>query len=270
MRHGRGPSWVSLRWTAASPVLQVADLGTGFELEARLPDDPAQPGGRGLFLIDRFATRLEVHARAAGGSIVTAVLPVTRATPASHDPPVTPARRVPALDEALPTGGFARESFLRALVVQLAQAIEMQAGPDVAEAAVAQVGADIGSQMELEYRTAKQLVGRLTPDEMGDCYVRLKHTIDGGFRVDEATAQQIVLVNTRCPFGDVVQHAPALCRMTSSVFGGIAARNSDAGASVLLEERIAVGDPQCRITVRFTAGDAALDPWAHRYEKPRG
>ncbi len=269
-RHGHGPSWVSLSWSATSPVLQVADLGAGFELEARLPDDRAQPGGRGLFLIDRFATRVDVRARAAGGSIVTAVLPVTRATSASHDPPVTRLNALPALDEALPTGGFARESFLRALVVQLAQAVEVQAGPDVAEAAVAQVGADVGSQMELEYRAAKQLVDRLTPDEIGDCYVRLKHAIDGGFRVDEANAEQIVLVNTRCPFGDVVQRAPALCRMTSSVFGGIAARNSDDGASVLLEERIAVGDPQCRITVRFNARDAALDPWAHRYDKPRG
>jgi len=84
---------------------------------------------------------------------------------------------------------------------------------------------------------------------MADCYVRLKHAIDGGFYVIEATEHRIVLGNTRCPFGDVVQRAPSLCRMTSSVFGGIAARNSDHGVAVLLEERIAVGDPGCRVVV---------------------
>jgi hypothetical protein len=36
--------------------------------------------------------------------------------------------------------------------------------------------------------------------------------------------------------------------MTSSVFGGIAARNFGQ-ASVILEERIAVGDLQCRVVV---------------------
>lgn len=36
--------------------------------------------------------------------------------------------------------------------------------------------------------------------------------------------------------------------MTSSVFGGIAARNGT-DAAVQLEERIAVGDPECRVTV---------------------
>jgi hypothetical protein len=50
--------------------------------------------------------------------------------------------------------------------------------------------------------------------------------------------------------------------MTSSVFGGIAARNSGE-ASVVLEERIAVGDPECRIVV--TLGERAEGPAAHHY-----
>jgi len=45
------------------------------------------------------------------------------------------------------------------------------------------------------------------------------------------------------PFGGVVTRAPGLCRMT--VFGGIASRNTR-GAAVVLEQRIAVGDPACR------------------------
>ena len=89
----------------------------------------------------------------------------------------------------------------------------------------------------------------MTPEQLGRCFVRLKHAIDGGFSVVEATPERIVLENTRCPFGDSVLRAPALCRMTSSVFGGIAARNTEGEVAVLLEERIAVGDPGCRVVV---------------------
>ena len=67
----------------------------------------------------------------------------------------------------------------------------------------------------------------------------------------EVTPTTIVLENVRCPFGDVVRLAPALCRMTSSVFGGIAARNVDHGATVRLEERIAVGDAGCRVVIEL-------------------
>lgn len=62
--------------------------------------------------------------------------------------------------------------------------------------------------------------------------------------------------------------APSLCRMTSSVFGGIAARNSDDGVAVLLEERIAVGDPGCRVIVylqELPVGELAP---THRYSAP--
>jgi hypothetical protein len=112
-------------------------------------------------------------------------------------------------------------------------------------------------------------VGRLPVERLGECLVRLKHAIDGGFQVVELTDEHIVFTNTRCPFGDVVRNAPALCRMTSSVFGGIAARNSDDGqAAVVLEERIAVGDPGCRIVVHLGPPAAQLVSFAHRYGVP--
>ena len=123
--------------------------------------------------------------------------------------------------------------------------------------------------MEAEYRSARTVVGRMTPPQIADCYLRLKHAIDGEFFVIEASADRIVLGNTRCPFGDVVRRAPALCRMTSSVFGGIAARNSDHQASVVLEERIAVGDPGCRIVV-YLDREPEEPGAAHRYLTPDG
>jgi anti-sigma regulatory factor (Ser/Thr protein kinase) len=268
VRHAGGPLWVSLRWPDAHPVLTVADLGPGFQLDTSLPEDPAAVGGRGLHIVSRLAKSLEREARRSGGSIVSATLPVTKPFVASHDPPRRRQGVLPTLDEAEPGVGFGQDAFLRALVVQLAQAVEERTGPDQAEAAVAQVGTDVGGQMEAEFRRARQVVDRLTPEQIGECYVRLKHAIDGDFVVEEATDERIVLVNSRCPFGDVVRRAPALCRMTSSVFGGIAARNSGQGATVVLEERIAVGDPECRVVVWLDADHPGARQWGHRYETP--
>ncbi len=304
VRHAGGSIWVSLSWLETSPTLTVRDLGPGFDPDRLttaaaaplglldtgvidpLKDDgdlnhslngssrPVEPdveidalpeGGRGLFLVTHLAPVLEAEARRGGGMTVTVELPVKKPVAVSYDPPRRTTGALPALSEARPEGGFGKESFLRALVVQLARAIELSAGPDLAAAAVAQVGIDVGGQMEEEFRVAQSIVGRLTPDQLAHCYVRLKHAIDGGFYVLEATHERIVLGNRRCPFGDVVQLAPSLCRMTSSVFGGIAARNNDEGAAVLLEERIAVGDPGCRVVVYLREPPARTRPLTHQY-----
>jgi predicted ArsR family transcriptional regulator len=198
---------------------------------------------------------------------VSAVLPVTKPAAVSVDPPRRRHDVLPDLDEARPAGGFSREPFLRALAVQLARSVDEIDGPDRAEAVVAQVGIDVGGQMEAEYRRAAQLTGRLTPVQLAECFVRLKRAIDGGFSVESVSDDRIVLVNDRCPFGEAVKRAPALCRMTSSVFGGIAARNSDHSAVVVLEERIAVGDPGCRVHVLLDP-DAQHEVLGHQYRSP--
>lgn len=301
VRHAGGPVWVSLSWREVSPTLTVRDLGPGFDpgLLARAAgdtlgvldagtegltgetmdlEDPRvfeadldvlAEGGRGLFLITHLAPTLEAHSRAGEGMTVSVMLPVRKPTAVSHDRPRHTTSALPALAEAQAGGGFGKESFLRALVVQLAQAVEFQHGPEAGDAVVAQVGADVGGQMEAEFRAAENIVGRMMPEQMARCYVRLKHAIDGGFYVIEANEERIVLGNRRCPFGDVVRLAPSLCRMTSSVFGGIAARNSDEGASVLLEERIAVGDPGCRVVVYLTEPSSEERPLVHQYAAPR-
>ena len=285
VRHAAGPVWVSLTWREVNPRLTVRDVGPGFDPEAlqRVSDGPppdALPdmedlaglgeGGRGFFLMTQLAQDVIVANRGAAGALVSVRLPVKRSAALDHDPPRTTVNPLPGLAEALPEGGFGKESFLRALVVQMARSVEYQNGPDAAEAAVAQVGADVGGQMEAEFRLARDVVGTMTPDQIGECYVRLKHAIDGGFKVVEANEQQIVLVNDRCPFGEAVQLAPALCRMTSSVFGGIAARNNDGPVAVLLEERIAVGDPGCRVVVGLDRSAEVDSDASHIYRKPIG
>jgi hypothetical protein len=300
VRHAGGPIWVSMSWRAVNPLLRVYDLGPGFDpalldvaqrpargllgvtpesppesvLVQEYPDldllslDLLSDSGRGFWLISELAPSLEAQARSGQGMVVSVQLPVPRSTTISHDPPRRRTGALPSLQEAQPEGGFGKEPFLRALVVQLAQAVELQQGPDAADAAVAQVGVDVGGQMEEEYRAAHSVVGRMTPEQIADCYVRLKRAIDGGFYLIEATPDRIVLGNHSCPFGDVVKMAPSLCRMTSSVFGGIAARNSDNGGAVLLEERIALGDPGCKVVVYLGPPPPEQEPLVHFYAAP--
>jgi predicted ArsR family transcriptional regulator len=118
--------------------------------------------------------------------------------------------------------------------------------------------------MEDEYRRARGIADELTVEQIADLYVRLKAAIDGDFYGVEATPERIVLGNRACPFGEVVKRAPGLCRMTSSVFGGIAARNTG-GASVVLEQRIAVGDPECRVVVWLSGERRGQWTAAHDY-----
>ncbi len=265
VEHASGPVWVSVDWTGEHPVLAVHDLGPSFVLSEVSMPAPQARRGRGLAIAADLASHLEVAAKAGGGSRVEAELSVSRSAESDIDPPQRSRNVLPSLEEA-GVGGFGRESFLRALVVQLAQGVERAEGPHAAESAVAQVGTDVGGQMETEYRaTHPDASDDLTYDELGEAYVRLKHAIGGDFYILEASDDKVVLGNRSCPFGEGVIRAPALCRMTSSVFGGMAARNFGE-ATVVLEERIAVGDPQCRVVIYLGEHDEI--PHGHRYKSP--
>lgn len=261
------PVWVSLKWGGEQPVLSVNDLGPGFEL----PDQPARPGadsarGRGLLIVTHLTDHLEVAAKGSGGSRVTVTLPIRRPPSPSFQPkPFSSSQLLPTPDEKNERGQFGRESFLRALVVQLAQSVERDSGPAAAEQLVAELGAGIGFRMEEAFRAKEQQPDApLSAEKMAELFVHLKHGIDGDFFIIEANEERIILGNRRCPFGDAVRHAPALCRMTSSVFGGIGARNRGA-AAVHLEERIAIGDPQCRVTVWLKDPPSEIQPETHFY-----
>lgn len=262
-QHASGPAWVSVDWNNRLPSVSVYDMGSEFSIDPeRLP---SSTGGRGLAIATSLAMDLEIKAREHGGTRVNATFQIERAAPIQHDPPRRPLASLPAAEEAGPDG-FERESFLRALVVQLAQAVESREGPAAAEELIAQVGIDVGSNMEQEYRRAIDGDSvTLDSEQLTECFVRLKHAIDGDFYPVEVTPERIVLANRQCPFGDAVKRAPALCRMTSSVFGGIAANNAGE-ATVLLEERIAVGDHQCKVVVHL--GPTSAEQPGNRYQSP--
>ena len=146
-RHAPGPAWVRTSWTGRRPRLEVHDLGPGFVLEPELPQ-PAAETGRGLFLVNAIADEVAVAAKPRQGSKVTVTLPVRRRVQASHDPPREARDALPVLEEAQEDGTFGREPFLRAVTVELAQTLEARQGPEVADAVVAQVGANVGGRMK--------------------------------------------------------------------------------------------------------------------------
>jgi hypothetical protein len=83
---------------------------------------------------------------------------------------------------------------------------------------------------------------------LSEVLVDLKRRIEGDFYVIEESDEKIVFGNRACPFGDRVLGRPALCMMTSNVFGSIAAENLGY-AKVSLEKTIAQGDTGCRVVV---------------------
>lgn len=143
-----------------------------------------------------------------------------------------------------------RETFLKDLVLELAHTIQSVVGHDEAEGFVKIVGLRIGDAMYSDYTDGRK-EDAWSLEFLAEVLIDLKRKINGGFRVESCRSDEIVLVNDRCPFGPAVKGLPALCQMTSSVFGRISAQ-SQGKANVFIEEAIARGDSRCRVVIRFS------------------
>lgn len=140
-----------------------------------------------------------------------------------------------------------RDIFLRTLLRELSGTLQDVVGLDEASGFISVVGQRIGESIDEQYRDALQ-VNQLSREQVRDVLVDLKRRIQGDFFVLEEDDEKIVFGNRRCPFGDKVLDRPALCMMTSNVFGVIAAQNLSY-AKVALEETIAQGHGGCRVVV---------------------
>ncbi len=149
---------------------------------------------------------------------------------------------VPQLDISLD-----RDLFLRTLIGELSSTLQDVVGLNEAAGFISIVGQRIGDQIHSEYSKALD-VPVLSRQQVADVLVDLKRRINGDFYVIEENEDRIVLGNRACPFGDKVIGRPAMCMMTSNVFGAIAARNLGY-AKIELRETIASGRPECRVIV---------------------
>ena len=158
----------------------------------------------------------------------------------------------PHLDVANAGVALERDAFLRSILHHLAGTLQEVVGLDEASGFVSVVGQRLGEEINAEYKRALGLPA-LAPSQVAAVLVDLKRRIQGDFYVIEETADRIVLGNRACPFGDKVIGRPALCMMTSNVFGHITADNLGY-AKVALEATIAQGHPGCRVVVYLTPG----------------
>jgi predicted ArsR family transcriptional regulator len=142
-----------------------------------------------------------------------------------------------------------RDGFFRSVLRELAGVLEDVVGLDQAEGLISVVGQRLADDINGGYRQALD-VPALDAAQVAEVLVDLKRRLGGGFSVESQTADRIVLRNTTCPFGDHVRGRPALCMMTSNVFGGIVAENLGY-ARVMLEATIANGDAGCRVVIEL-------------------
>lgn len=140
-----------------------------------------------------------------------------------------------------------RDVFLRSLIRELAGTLQDVIGLAEASGFISVVGQRVGDAIDRDYRAALQ-VQRLDRHQVAAVLVDLKRRIQGDFFVIDESEDRIVLGNRACPFGDKVRDRPALCMMTSNVFGSIAAENLGY-AKVELQQTIAAGAPGCRVVV---------------------
>lgn len=147
-----------------------------------------------------------------------------------------------------------RDVFLRTLIRELSGTLQDVVGLEEASGFISVVGQAMGREIDGAYRAALS-VDRLSREQVAGVLVDLKRRIRGDFFVIEADDERIVLGNRACPFAEKVLGRPAMCMMTSNVFGVIAAENLGY-AKVELQETIALGAPGCRVVVHLKPNSA--------------
>lgn len=161
-----------------------------------------------------------------------------------------------------------RDLFARHLLREFTRSLEATLGTEGAETFIGEIGAATGEQFNTYYRAALRTTS-LTREQVANALVDLKRRIQGDFYLVELTEEKVVLGNRACPFGNKVVDRPALCMMTSSVFGSISSANLGY-AKVELQQTIARRDPECRVVVylRPTA-QAEASPGREYISSPR-
>ncbi|MDT8407048.1 MAG: sigma 54-interacting transcriptional regulator [Methylococcales bacterium] len=148
--------------------------------------------------------------------------------------------------------------FLQTFIMELMQATEAE-GEHYCQSLIEHIARGAGQFFEQSYREQYGLTETLSQQQYIDLILALKNRIGGGFSLDSVQPETITVVNDCCPFGEQVSLFPELCRMTSSVFGGIAARNFGY-AKVEIKRSIARGHGGCEVCIHLDADAAQCQP----------
>jgi predicted ArsR family transcriptional regulator len=159
--------------------------------------------------------------------------------------------------------GLERDVFLRTLIRELSGTLQDVVGLEEASGFISVVGQNMGKQMNASYKKAL-CVSNLSREQVTEVLIDLKRRIKGQFYIIEQTEDRIVFGNNICPFGEKVHNRPAMCMMTSNVFGSIVADNLGY-AKVELQETIAQGSSGCRVVVYLKTTEEAEDAFGREY-----
>ena len=142
------------------------------------------------------------------------------------------------------------ELFLQTFVLELMHASE-QLGQEQCQQLIEQIAKTAGCFFEEVYRADKDNKDqKLDIESYIELILGLKNNIGGNFSLSSSNQDCISVCNTSCPFGEKVVNFPELCGMTSSVFGGIAARNFGF-AKVEIAKSIARHDDCCEVYIHL-------------------
>ncbi|MDF5726326.1 MAG: methanogen output domain 1-containing protein [Rhizonema sp. PD37] len=156
-----------------------------------------------------------------------------------------------------------RDLFLRTLIRELSGTLQDVVGLQEASGFISVVGQSMGRQINQDYRSGLE-VSNLSRQQVADVLVDLKRRIQGGFYIIEENDEKIVFGNRVCPFAEHVSGRPAMCMMTSNVFGTIAADNLGY-AKVELQETLAQGDSRCKVVVYLKPTEESEDATGREY-----
>ncbi|MDH4183370.1 MAG: sigma 54-interacting transcriptional regulator [Nitrospinota bacterium] len=138
--------------------------------------------------------------------------------------------------------------FLQTIMSQAVRVAGLLNGGKEKNQGIIQIGLSAGGCFETAYRDEYCLTEPLTLEQYTDLIISLKNKIGGNFSIASSGPGFVRVTNTICPFGEAVKQASQLCGMTSSVFGGIAARNFGY-AKVALNRCIGAGADGCDVCV---------------------
>ncbi len=142
--------------------------------------------------------------------------------------------------------------FLQTFIIELMHASE-QLGEEQCRQLIDNIAATAGCFFEEVYRSASGNENdALDIESYIELILGLKNNIGGNFSLSSSDQSCISVCNSRCPFGEKVVNFPELCGMTSSVFGGIAARNFGY-AKVEIAKSIANRDGCCEVYIHLNA-----------------
>ncbi len=149
--------------------------------------------------------------------------------------------------------------FLQTFVLELMHASE-QLGQEQCQQLIEQIAQTAGCFFEELYRSdTGNHAEKLDINSYIELILGLKNNIGGNFSLSSSHQDGLSVYNSKCPFGEKVVNFPELCGMTSSVFGGIAARNFGY-AKVEIAKSIARHDKGCEVYIHLNPESAKNKP----------